>query len=224
MGQMKLLLQEEGEHVLMVRELLDNLPEFGIGDKVYVNENGVTAIFIDRIVEENGVMLYECHTDNEMPVRCYYTKDEVFSWKQFSKCKKAWEELQKQYETIEPNRIGLEKVFAYRCIIPKRTYGKRIDSVVFALLNNGYIYKKGFNMEPIYEKAKIEEDPYELLSNYDEEFKLWLKEHKGVCFEDSKPALETLYRLENGKFVSWNDVKIYDYSLRAKRIAVNKAM
>lgn len=213
---MQQLVLFETDHVAIVREILDRTPEFGPGDKVLIADDGVTTVIIDRIVEECGTVLYECHTDSLTPVQVYLEKEEIFSNKEYSRCKKAWETLESKFKKISPDEIGVEKCIAVNVFLTKSYMGNRSGRAVFSVLSNGMVYVEGFH-EPAY---LIEcEDSYDFIKKEAEKFKEWAHERDAYVTEDKNAVHKDVF-FYNEKWSSWDGIKNEIPNLRELRKAI----
>ena len=203
----------EKDHVAIVRELLDRAPEFGPGDKVLVADDGVTTVIIDRIVEECGHLLYECHTDSLFPVQMYLEREEIFSNKEHSKCLKAWETLESRFFKIQPEKVGIDKCIAFDVAFKKPWHGRRVGRVVFAALSNGKVYE-----ELLGEPAHLinSEDPFSYIDNVANEFEEWAKD-RGMCLRSDVNSVYKDIYCYNEQQMSWDGIKNIIPNLRELR-------
>lgn len=207
----------ETDHVAIVRELLDKAPEYGPGDKVLLADDGVTTVIIDRIVQECGTMLYECHTDSLTPVQLYLEKEEIYSNKEYSRCKKAWETLESKFQKISPAEIGIEKCIAFDVCLVKPFMGNRTGKAVFSVLSNGMAYVEKFHEPAILLEC---EDSYSFIEEESLKFEEWVHERKGMCLKSNSTASYKDIYFHNGKWMSWDGIKHEIPNLRELRKAL----
>lgn len=193
----------EKDHVAMVKEYWDSIPEIGPGDKAYVADNGVQTVIVDRISDDCGRTIYECHTVGPFPEKYYLPKDKIFSIHEYNKCREAWEETESNFFKISPQSVGIEKFIAYDVALVRPWRGKRVGKVVYAVLSNGKVY-----IEPFGEYAYLEsaEDPEAYIEELAKTFEIWAKERKGMCLKSDTVAFKDIY-CHNGKYMSWDGVK-----------------
>lgn len=193
----------ETDHVAILKQYWENVPELGPGDRALTPDDGVQRVIIDRITEECGKTIYECHTDSVFPVKYYLTKDKLYRSDEFSKCMEAWEKIEENYCKILPERIGIEKCIAYDVFLTRPWRGRRRGHAVFAVLSNGKVYKETFG-----EAAELEDatDPYLRIEEMAQEFEQWANERKCYCSKTDQAEYKPLY-YKGGKYMSWDGMK-----------------
>lgn len=211
----QLMLFDDSDHVAIVRELLNNTPDFGPGDHIYVADGGATECIIDKICEEAGTIIYECHTVSLFPILMYLTREEIFSSKEMKRCRQKWEEMESRYFTKKnPKEIGIEKCVSFNLGFPKPIKGKRIGTAVFAVLSNGFVYSEPFGEPATMIKA---EEPYEFMEQLAAETEHMAKERKSMCLRHSEPVFKDIY-CYNDKYMSWDGIRYEINNLRAMRV------
>lgn len=211
----QLCLFDDSNHLAIVREILDRTPDFGPGDHIYVADGGATECIIDKLVEEAGALIYECHTDSLFPVQMYLTREEIFSSKELKRCREKWEEMEERFFTkFNPKDIGIEKCVSFNLAFPKPVFGKRIGNATVAVLSNGFIYEETFGQPAMVKKV---DEPFEYLDKFAAEIKTLAQEKKAMCLKHENPDFKDIYEY-NGTYMSWDGIRYKIPDLRNLRV------
>ena len=211
----QLCIFDDNNHLAIVREILDKVPDFGPGDHIYVADGGATECIIDRLCEEAGTLIYECHTDSLFPIQMYLTREEIFSSKELKRCREKWEEMEaKHFSRINPKEIGIEKCVSFNLAFAKPVFGKRIGNATVAVLSNGMIYEETFGNPA---EMKIVADPYDYLDKFAAEVETMAQEKKAMCLKHENPTFKDIYEYD-GKYMSWDGIRYEIPDLRKLRV------
>lgn len=187
-------------HTELLVEKLENLPDFGEGDRCCVADNGVKTVIIDHIVSVKGKTMYECHTDDDAPIQgCYYV-EELFHLSEIKECKKRWDIIRDYYAAFTPKSETMDKEYSFGMILPRPWRGKRVHRILLAVMPDGSLYIDSPFVHLVSDRP---EDPFKEIERIKDEIYKSAEIMKGKIIENTDNQYKELY-LVNDRYVLYD--------------------